>query len=141
MIDELNDDPVDDTTIDKTPGIDAGYDRDDDPHDDGLSIVRPYIMTGGRTRATMEDLSVETVIVTSQACAADALNFERRAIATLCDQPWSIAEVAGTLDLPLGVARFLVSEMAAEGLVDTSGRVESIGIAMIEQLIEGIRAL
>jgi hypothetical protein len=42
---------------------------------------------------------------------------ERRAIIVLCRDLLSIAEVSARLDLPLGVARFLVGDMAEQGFV------------------------
>lgn len=110
-------------------------------HKDESSSVRPYVITGGRTRATDSDLPVEAVVRVSDATRAASLTLERRTIAQLCETPQSIAELAGLLDVPLGVARVLVSDMAYEGLLRTDATADPSDAAFIRQLIEGIRSL
>jgi len=86
---------------------------DDDP------VVRPYAMTGGRTRPTDATLELESLVSTTSLgeAAEQTLNFEQRSIALLCRDVLSVAEVSARLDLPVGVARVLVGDMAEEGLV------------------------
>jgi hypothetical protein len=80
--------------------------------------VRPYAMTGGRTRPTHDDLETETLIsTTSVGEQTPKLTVEQRAIAALCHDILSIAEVSAHLHLPLGVIRVLVGDMAEEHLV------------------------
>jgi hypothetical protein len=81
---------------------------DDQPAPD-RQRVRPYAMTGGRTRPTQDALEIETRIsTTSVGEQAPKLTVERRAIAALCHDLLSIAEVSAKLQLPLGVVRVLV---------------------------------
>jgi hypothetical protein len=80
--------------------------------------VRPYAMTGGRTRPTHDDLEVEALVsTTSVGEQTPRLTVEQRAIAALCHDLLSIAEVSAHLHLPLGVIRVLVGDMADEHLV------------------------
>src|SRR4249920_470290 len=80
--------------------------------------VRPYAMTGGRTRPTQDDLEIETLVcTTSSGEQTPKLTVEQRAIAALCHDILSIAEVSAHLHLPLGVVRILVGDMADEQLV------------------------
>jgi hypothetical protein len=80
--------------------------------------VRPYAMTGGRTRPTHDDLEIEALVsTTSVGQPTPKLTVEQRAIAALCHDLLSIAEVAAKLHLPLGVIRVLVGDMADEHLV------------------------
>ena len=80
--------------------------------------VRPYAMTGGRTRPTHDDLAIETLVcTTSTGEQTPKLTVEQRAIAALCRDILSIAEVSAHLHLPLGVVRVLVGDMADEHLV------------------------
>ncbi|MGF1598839.1 MAG: DUF742 domain-containing protein [Acidimicrobiales bacterium] len=109
--------------------------------DDDTNLVRPYLITGGRTRATSAELSIETIVTTADKCPVDDLGLERRRIAELCHEPRSIAEVAGRLDVPLAVARILVSELAAGGFVVAHGTVSDQDVTLLEELIEGIRGL
>ena len=62
-------------------------------------LVRPFVMTGGRTRAA-DTLRIETMVQTT-ANAGDAA-FEAGRIIQLCRTPHSIAEVSAKLGVPLG---------------------------------------
>ena len=64
-------------------------------------LVRPFVMTGGRTRAS-DTLRIETLVQTASADAGTAA-FEAGQILQLCRTPHSIAEVAAKLGVPLGV--------------------------------------
>src|SRR5919202_2919 len=72
---------------------------------------------------SISDGSVLAVLATLQCdiglvgyeMALSAVVRERRSITLLCGEILSIAEVAAKLDVPLGVARVLVGEMAEEG--------------------------
>jgi hypothetical protein len=109
-------------------------------------LVRAYAVTGGRTHSHRDDLELETLISTSAhgEAAAPSLGFERRSIAALCREVLSIAEVSACLDLPLGVVRILVSDMANEQLVilhrpASSG--ERPSLALLERVLDGLRTL
>ena len=115
--------------------------NEEKPEREEASLIRPYIITGGETRATASDLPIESIVATSQNAPTDLLGFERREITKLCVQPTSIAELAGTLDLPLGVARFLVTDLTQQGYLATQGVATNSDTEMLEQLIKGIRAL
>jgi len=85
--------------------------------------VRPYALTGGRTRPADPDLAVEALVATTplgEARGGD-LRLEWRWVVTLCRELLSVAEVAARLDVPLGVARVLVADLAAAGLVAVHG--------------------
>jgi Protein of unknown function (DUF742)/short chain dehydrogenase len=82
-------------------------------------LVRSYMVTGGRTRCEHDDLKPETSVLTSSHgnAAAALLRAERHAIALLCQDALSIAEISTRLRLPLEVVRVLVADMADEELV------------------------
>lgn len=112
-------------------------------------LVRPYALIGGRTRTAHDDLELETLVSTislgetsSLGGPAPRLNLERRSIALLCRDLLSVAEIAAHLDLPLGVVRVLVGDMAAEGLV-TVYRPVSDGnrpdVTLLERVLNGLR--
>jgi hypothetical protein len=119
------------------------------PLDDGAepALVRPYALVRGRTRrGSAAPLPVEAVIVTQPGTALDDLHLERGAIARLCRRPYSVAEVAALLALPIGVVRVLVADLSAEGHVrvdlpldpsagDTADRV------LLERVLAGLEAL
>lgn len=109
-------------------------------------IVRPYARTGGRTKPAYE-LALEALVSTSGLVGtADALEQpEHRAIARICREGRSVAEVAALLSVPLGVARVLVGDMAAQGWVivhatagDATGEPD---VGFLERVLDGLRRL
>ena len=109
-------------------------------------LVRPYYMTGGRTRPAHDDLEWETLVSTTAlgATSPKVGGVERRAILTLCRDLLSIAEVSAHLDLPLGVARVLIGDMAHEGFVILH-RPASVGdrpdLALLQRVLYGLHQL
>src|ERR671921_503773 len=80
-------------------------------------FLRPYAMTEGRTEPTGPDLAIED-LVGRPAVAPDPpawLSLEHRSIALACRETLSVAELAARVDLPLGVTRVLVGDLAASG--------------------------
>jgi len=102
-------------------------------------------MTGGRTRPTQDDLEIETLVsTTSSGEQTPKLTVEQRAIAALCHDILSIAEVSAKLHLPLGVVRILVGDMADEQLVMVH-RPTPAGdrpdLALLEQVLDGLQTI
>jgi len=114
--------------------------------DEQAAIVRAYAWTGGRTRSEVP-LQIETLVSTSElgSTTAEPLQAEYRAIADLCAQTRSVAEIAALLSIPLGVSKVLVGDMASLGLVfvhatDNSGDgVPNLGL--MERVLSGLRRL
>jgi hypothetical protein len=110
------------------------------------SVVRPYTWTRGRTSPVL-DLAVETLVSTSAQGHEMAVltSEEHRAVAELCRDPRSVAEVAALLSLPLGVARVLLADMADIGLVVVHRSANSSGdmpdMALMERVLSGLRRL
>lgn len=112
----------------------------------GASVVRPYTWTRGRT-APVFDLGVETLVSTTEHGhdMAALVSAEHRAVAELCGDPRSVAEVAALLSLPLGVARVLLADMADIGLVvvhrNANSSAETPDMALMERVLSGLRRL
>lgn len=109
--------------------------------------VRPYALTGGRTRSAVE-LPIETIVrATLRGLSMAAqLTLERKRIVTMCTVPLSIAEISAYLHVPLGVARVLVGDMSAEDLLETNhltfARVgDRPDIKLLERVLDGLQAL
>jgi hypothetical protein len=114
------------------------------PREPAMRLVRPYALTGGRTRSGGADLAIEALVVTSAKGrqAGEQLQLERRTIARLCLDPISVAEVSAHLGVPLGVARVLVTDMSDQGLVDVhQGQAERPNQALLERVLRGISEL
>jgi Protein of unknown function (DUF742) len=112
----------------------------------GASAVRPYTWTRGRTKSGL-DLAIETLVSTSQRGRDQMglLQVEHRAVAELCEQTRSVAEVAALLSIPLGVARVLLGDMAGLGVVTVHQTASSAGnkpdLALMERVLSGLRRL
>lgn len=92
---------------------------DDDPED---SFVRPYTITHGRTSSARGDLTLITIIVALSSVAEQSgtrgLEPEHRFILELCrHRPTALAEIAAGLNLPVAVAKILISDLIALGAV------------------------
>jgi uncharacterized protein DUF742 len=102
-------------------------------------------MTGGRTRPAHTDLEIEALVsTTSLGERTPKLTVEQRAIAGLCRDILSVAEVSARLDLPLGVTRILVGDMADEGLVMVHRPTQAgdrPDLALLERVLYGLRAI
>ncbi|MET9606257.1 DUF742 domain-containing protein [Streptomyces sp. NPDC006512] len=107
--------------------------------------VRPYSLTGGRTRFT-QVLLVETFVAaldTSTPQTADRMP-EMRAIVEVCRRMRTIAEISALLKLPLGVVRVLVSDLADQGRIRVYGTGHGTGRperALLERVLSGLRRL
>jgi uncharacterized protein DUF742 len=110
-------------------------------------LVRPYAMTGGRTRPRYQ-LAIEALVSTT----ADAERLrgqlpEHQRICLLCREIKSIAEISALLTIPLGVVRILVADLAEAGLVaiHQPGGDESAGgqpdVTLLERVLSGLRKL
>lgn len=69
---------------------------------------------------------------------------EQRAIAVLCHDVLSVAEVAARLRLPIGVTRVLVGDMAEEGAVVVYRPAQAGGrpdLALLARVLEGLHAI
>lgn len=94
-----------------------------EPGEGNGRLVRPYAITAGRTRPRVQDLPLEAMVLTTPEGRrrTAVLSWEHRSIVERCAQALSVAEIAAHADVPLGVARVLVGDLAADGLVVVSG--------------------
>ena len=109
------------------------------PRATAQDFVRPFVITGGRTRAIDESLRIETMVQTVGR-PRDDLDFEKARIVDYCYEPMSIAEIAAGIGLPLGVAMVIVGDLVDDGCLETTNPVE-IELSTITRMIERVRAL
>lgn len=112
----------------------------------GIDIqARPYLATGGRTRARGTGVAMETVVVTDRFASPPAAltGFERGRILDACRRPRSVAEVAALLDLPLTVALVVVDDLVDEGLLVAAraSTAQADDVGLLERLLAGVHAL
>ncbi|MGY1497314.1 DUF742 domain-containing protein [Streptomyces sp. QTS52] len=110
-------------------------------------LVRPYAMTGGRTRPRYQ-LAIEALVhTTAQPHQMQGQLPEHQRICNLCREIKSVAEISALLTIPLGVARILVADLAEAGLVaiHQPGGDESAGgqpaVTLLERVLSGLRKL
>ncbi|MCX4669915.1 DUF742 domain-containing protein [Streptomyces sp. NBC_01381] len=117
------------------------------------SRVRPYSLTGGRTRFG-HVLLVETFVAALEAPeerrelpqgnATARVMPELRAIVEICRRMRTVAEIAALLKMPLGVVRVLLSDLADQGKIRVYGTGHGPGQpdrALLERVLSGLRRL
>lgn len=113
-------------------------------------LVRPYAVTGGRTRSASKDLPLEALVYPTGDIAAKSTRgvaIEKGKILDLCAAELvSVAELSAKLELPIGVIRVLVSDLIGEGVVTASAtRAQTIAsstdIRLLESVLNGIASL
>lgn len=106
--------------------------------------IRAYALTGGRTR-TRHQLLVETLISVPQydPSLADSLMPESRGLYEGARRRASVAELSVELDLPLGVVRVLLSDLASQGAVfihPTASAFQN-DTNVLERILDGLKRL
>ena len=108
-------------------------------------VVPVYAVTGGRTRSTGAELPMESLVRAAQWTPWPGMQTEYRSILEMADEPISLVEIGAALQIPVGVARVLVSDLAGAGYVavyepEPPGNDGRPRAAVLERLLEGLRA-
>ncbi|MFJ4623717.1 DUF742 domain-containing protein [Streptomyces sp. NPDC088812] len=120
------------------------YDTDAGP------LVRPYAVTGGRTRPGPTGVRFDLIaLVALDAGAPEAdgagLGPEHRALIGLCRaETQSVAELAAGCALPVGVVRVLLGDLLERGCVTVNRPVPPAQLPderILREVIDGLRAL
>lgn len=108
----------------------------------GHDFVRPFIMTGGRTRADRRDLRVETMLQSKPDARPVDLPSEQEEMLRLCVEPQSVAEVAAKLHLVVGVVTVIAGDLIAADLL-TVHHTDPVEIELdtLTKLLERVRAI
>lgn len=120
--------------------------RDDswtDDEDPG-PVSRPFTITGGRTqmRGTWKFDLVDTVLRTAGEVTYHSP--ERSSILELCRAPVTVAELAATVGLPLGVVRIILDDLLTERLIEVTAaapRGKVTDMRLLRQVLEGLHRL
>lgn len=105
-------------------------------------FIRPFVITGGRTEANRADLHLDTLVSALPGRSAAHRGFEHRAVLQLCVEPLSIAEIATSLDLPVGVITVVVDDLLDDNvLLIHRSSSSAVSLSVLERLVEGVRAL
>ncbi|MCX4556086.1 DUF742 domain-containing protein [Streptomyces umbrinus] len=114
-------------------------------------LVRPYAMTGGRTKSGPTGVRFDLIALVSLDTGAPdvrddtGLGPEHRVLIELCrTETQSVAELAADADLPVGVVRVLLGDLLELGCVKVSLPVPPAQLPderILREVIEGLRAL
>ncbi|HEY2700979.1 MAG TPA: DUF742 domain-containing protein [Pseudonocardiaceae bacterium] len=108
-------------------------------------VVRPFAVTGGRTRSAQTLLDVATqVMIAHRLTDRIGLEPEHIAILELCIRPQSVAELAAYVNLPLMVVKVLIGDLIERGdvVIDSPARItEPPDRDILQAVLDGIRAL
>ena len=108
-------------------------------------VVPVYAVTGGRVRSMSAELPMESLVTATEWTPWPGMQAEYRTILEMADRPVSLVEIGAALQVPVGVARVLVSDLAGAGYVAVyepeptgdDGRPHPVEL---ERLLEGLRA-
>ena len=125
------------------PGDDAAHLW---PDADAGPLVRLYALTRGRARPASQIFDLISLI-TAQTRPEDepGLTPEQAALLELCrNGPQSVAELAASCDLPLGVARVILSDLLEFGHIHVRRPLAPNSLLdehIFQEVINGLRAL
>ncbi|WP_030570370.1 DUF742 domain-containing protein [Streptomyces aureocirculatus] len=86
--------------------------------DEGLGAVRPYALVQGRVEPDQNyGLDRSSLVQTVRNRPTVALAHHYNQVLDLCEEPCSVAEIAGRLRRPVNVATIWVSDLLAERLL------------------------
>lgn len=115
--------------------------------EDAGPIVRPYVMTYGRTEPSRGRLDLITLVASiRRPPAAEAgLHPEHIEIIRICRDPMSVAEIAAYLDLPAGIVRVLIGDLLDRRYVEIqeppAPQVNMHDEGLYKAVLDGLRAL
>lgn len=119
----------------------AGF--DDDDATEGGDVVRGFMLTRGRTRASVPELAIETVVTVAAIVRSSVggLHVDHRRIVEVLSGPLSIAEISAHLRIPLRAAIVLVSEMVAAGTLSAGESIDDFDTDLLEKIRSALQLL
>lgn len=119
----------------------GGLDHDDVLVDEG--VVRGFMLTRGRTRASVAELGIETVVHVTDSGRAKlpTLEIDHRRIVAVLSGPLSIAEISAHLSIPLRAAIVHVSEMVAAGTLQAGDAIGDADTDLLQTIRSALQLL
>jgi hypothetical protein len=121
----------------------TGFGLDDDDVTVGGDVVRGFMLTRGRTRASVPELAIETVVTPTAMVRSSmgGLQVDHRRIVEILVGPLSIAEISAHLSIPLRASIVLVSEMVAAGTLSAGDSLDSGDTDLLEKIRSALQLL
>ena len=106
------------------------------------ALIRPFILTGGRTTASRDGLRWETLVEVTTKEAVKDLTSEQASLLALAARPVSVAELSAALKLPTQVVAVIVGDLLDGGAVrlHQTDPVE-IELSALTRMIDRVRSL
>ncbi|GAA0251527.1 DUF742 domain-containing protein [Cryptosporangium japonicum] len=104
-------------------------------------LVRPFVVTGGRTVPRHDGLRIETQLHATPGALSAPLRFESRRIVELCQAPQSLADLSAALYASLAVVRVLVADLIADGHLLIDEPLTDVTPALMRRIRDRVRAL
>ncbi|MDF3303327.1 uncharacterized protein DUF742 [Streptomyces sp. KhCrAH-43] len=107
---------------------------------------RPYAGTGGRIQAPTAGLTIDTQITVSGARHEQPLSETHLSVLRLCSESSrAVSELAGLLQLPVGVITVLVADLDRLRLVTLQApadmsRLDNVSYGLITRVLNGLKA-
>ncbi|WP_037905433.1 DUF742 domain-containing protein [Actinacidiphila yeochonensis] len=107
---------------------------------------RPYAGTGGRIQAPSTGLTIDTQIIVSGAYTEQPLSEAHLSALRLCtESPRAVSELAGLLQLPVGVITVLVADLHHLSLVTLQApadmsKIDNVSYGLITRVLNGLKA-
>jgi hypothetical protein len=113
---------------------------------DAGPVVRPYALTKGRTLpsggATFGLIDV-VMAISERPSEHFRPGPEHRRILSLCRRPTPIVDLTSELDLPLGVVRVLLGDLASEGMIRVQSTQDQPAAdqRLLRMVLDGLESL
>lgn len=114
-------------------------------------LVRPYTMTGGRAGDDLPVIALEALIAATPTGLRlrPQIRWEAARVIDLTRKETALIELAARLDVPIGVVRVVVTDLAQRGAVNIidppSGLATSLDgymyTTLLQKVLDGIRSL
>lgn len=115
--------------------------RDDQPmmDDQAGRLVRPYLVSGGRTETL--DLDLVTLIRSTRTCPIGSVGPDHGSVLMLCRDMVAVAEVAAHMRLPVGVVKVLISDLLTMHAVQSFSPQQpgETDTQILEAILEGLK--
>ena len=113
------------------------FDADEAPA--SVPLVRPYLMTSGRTQASA-DLRLETLVWANESVGRPP-EPEQLAVLRAAQEPASIVDLSARTALPIGVVRILVTDLEGVGSLTVYGDAIDQDEEIVRRLIDAVESL
>jgi hypothetical protein len=107
-------------------------------------VVRPYAVTKGRTESATAFGLIDVVMATGERPSGQFRpGPEHRRILGVCRRPVPVVDLTSEIDLPLGVVRVLLGDLAEEGMlrIVSAQRQPVSDHRLLRMVLDGLESL